>query len=417
MQLREGVDLHFIESDKYTTNRITIRFVAPMSEDTVAGRVLAANLIEMGNQAYPTSQLLRRRLAELYGAVLSTTVSKRGEAHIVDLTVSYVQSAYLPNGRDLTEEMIDLLDLTLYKPLVKKAAFQKDSFDVEKKNLVHFLETEIEDHFYHADVELNKLFFQDTHVQIPKFSRIDLVEKETPQSTYQTFQNMLRLDKIDIFVIGKVKKSSVIQQFQNMAFTYRKPILHLEYKQDFFNIVHEKIERKKTKQSILELAYHLQVLYNDVNYIPLLVLNGLFGGFSHSKLFRVVREREALAYSVGSSINVYAGILKVYAGIDKSDRLKTMKLIARQLLDIKQGKISEEEIILTKKMLIHSNRLAQDRQGTQLEQIYNQITFVDRYITPKDWVELVQKVTKEDIVRVAQLIRLQAVYFMEGVGE
>ena len=36
MKLQEGVELHFIESDKFTTNRIRVRFAAEMSEQTVA---------------------------------------------------------------------------------------------------------------------------------------------------------------------------------------------------------------------------------------------------------------------------------------------------------------------------------------------------------------------------------------------
>ena len=47
MELQEGVNLHFIESSKFTTNRIRVRFAAAMSEKTVAGRVLLANLLEM----------------------------------------------------------------------------------------------------------------------------------------------------------------------------------------------------------------------------------------------------------------------------------------------------------------------------------------------------------------------------------
>ena len=72
MELQEGVNLHFIESSKFTTNRIRVRFAAAMSEKTVAGRVLLANLLEMGNQDYPTARQLRMKLAAFRsGPVLS----------------------------------------------------------------------------------------------------------------------------------------------------------------------------------------------------------------------------------------------------------------------------------------------------------------------------------------------------------
>ncbi len=98
----------------------------------------------------------------------------------------------------------------------------------------------------------------------------------------------------------------------------------------------------------MELAYHLQVVYNDVNYPALMVFNGLLGAFSHSKLFMNVREKESLAYTIGSQVSIFSGMLKVYAGISRENRLRVMKLISKQLLDLKCGKFTEEELELTK---------------------------------------------------------------------
>lgn len=417
MKLQEGVDLHFIPTDQFTTNRIKIRFAAPMDPNRIAGRVLAANLLEIANQDFPTAQALRKKLAALYGARLSTTVAKRGRTHFVDVTVSYVNAQHLPNREDVTPQILDLLYSCLYNPLVKGAAFDTDFFEIEKKNLLSFLEAEVEDNYYHADVELNKLFFQEEALQIPRVGRFDLVVQETAQTAYQALQDMLKLDKIDIFIVGQVEVDTIVKGFERFSFTHRNPKLELEYHQDYSKITREKVERKAARQSILELGYSVDVLYNDVNYPALMVFNGLFGGFSHSKLFMNVREKESLAYTIGSQLTIFSGMMKVYAGIDGKNRLKTMKLINQQLLDIKKGKVTEEEILLTKNMLIHSARLAQDRPSNLLEQAYNQAVLGERYLTWQEWIEAVNQVSIDDLVRVAHLVRLQAVYFMEGVDK
>lgn len=417
MKLQEGVDLHFIPTDQFTTNRIKIRFAAPMDPNRIAGRVLAANLLEIANQDFPTAQALRKKLAALYGARLSTTVAKRGRTHFVDVTVSYVNAQHLPNREDVTPQILDLLYSCLYNPLVKGTAFDTDFFEIEKKNLLSFLEAEVEDNYYHADVELNKLFFQEEALQIPRVGRFDLVVQETAQTAYQALQDMLKLDKIDIFIVGQVEVDTIVKGFERFSFTHRNPKLELEYHQDYSKITREKVERKAARQSILELGYSVDVLYNDVNYPALMVFNGLFGGFSHSKLFMNVREKESLAYTIGSQLTIFSGMMKVYAGIDGKNRLKTMKLINQQLLDIKKGKVTEEEILLTKNMLIHSARLAQDRPSNLLEQAYNQAVLGERYLTWQEWIEAVNQVSIDDLVRVAHLVRLQAVYFMEGVDK
>ncbi len=417
MKLQEGVELHFIESDKFTTNRIRVRFAAEMSEQTVAGRVLVANLLEMGNQDYPSAQRLRMRLAELYGAHFSTSVSKRGRVHFVDLTISYINPHYLPEQEDITGEIIDFLEACLFKPLKNGSAFKEDVFAVEKNNLISFLETEVEDNFYHADVEMSKLYYEDEAVQIPRVGRIDLVEQVTAETAFKTYSNMLRLDKIDIFVLGQVDQALVQEKFSSFSFKYRNPKLELEYQQAYSKVTRERVERKEARQSILELAYHLQVVYNDVNYPALLVFNGLLGAFSHSKLFMNVREKESLAYTMGSQISIFSGMLKIYAGINRQDKLKAIKLIRQQVMALKQGKFTEDDLNLTKNMLVHSATLAQDRQNNLLEQVYNQVTMGQRNVTWGEWIEAVNKVSREDILRVGQLVRLQAVYFMEGIKE
>lgn len=417
MELQEGVNLHFIESSKFTTNRIRVRFAATMSEKTVAGRVLLANLLEMGNQDYPTARQLRMKLAALYGAHFSTSVSKRGRVHFVDVNISYVKSSFLLNKEDITLEIIDFLYACLFRPLKEGKAFNKKMFEVEKRNLLSFLESEVEDNFYHADVEMSRLYFNDEDIQVPRVARIDLVQKETAESVYEAYKRMLKMDRIDIFVAGEVNQLEVQNKFKNFDFTYRNPKLELEYSQDYSNIVHEKVERKVAQQSILELAYHLQVVYNDVNYPALLVFNGLFGAFSHSKLFMNVREKESLAYTIGSQVNIFSGMLKVYAGINREDRLRTMRLINREFLAIKRGQITEDDLELTKKSLTHSATLAQDRQNNLIEQAYNEVCLGERNLTWQQWIDGINAVSIDDVVKVGKVIRLQAIYFMEGVGQ
>ena len=102
MELVSGVDLHFITSKKFKTNRIKMRFSAPMSTDTIAGRVLVASMLETANEIYPTSQIFRERLATLYGANFSTGLSRRGLIHYVDLNISFVSDAFLSRKNTLT---------------------------------------------------------------------------------------------------------------------------------------------------------------------------------------------------------------------------------------------------------------------------------------------------------------------------
>ena len=145
----------------------------------------------------------------------------------------------------------------------------------------------------------------------------------------------------------------------------------------------------------------------------MIVLNGILGSFSHSKLFSTVREKVGLAYTISSSFDIFSGLMRIYAGIDKTSRTKTLSLIHRQLTDVKIGKITNTEIKQTKDMIKNLMLLSQDKPFTLLEQSYMKSTFGAKFLELKDWLDKLEKISKDDIVKVAQNIKLQAVYFME----
>ena len=399
MEIIKGVHLHFIQSEKFKTNKIKVRFSAPMSEKTIAGRVLTASMLETSNALYPTSQAFREKLANLYGANYSTSLSRRGLVHYLDM---------------LADEMLDFLKASLFFPLSNGQAFDTKTFEIEKRNVLTDLEAEIENHFYHAHRELNNLFYDLPEMRIPRVATIELVEKETAETSFAAFQQMLTQDQIDFFFIGDFNEIAVREKIQEFQFSEREQPLQLSYQQNYSNITREKLEQRDVHQSIVELAYHFSSQYGDRSHLPLIVLNGLLGGFAHSKLFVNVREKESLAYTISSSFDIFSGLMRIYAGIDRANRTKTIALINRQILDLKRGHFTDEELEQTKNMLKNSILLAQDRQNTLIERAYMSSVLGKKFLSLEAWLKALENVSKADLIEAAQQLKLQAIYFMEG---
>ena len=414
MEITKGVRLHFIQSEKFKTNKIRVRFSAPMSKETVAGRVLTASMLETVNTVYPTSQAFRDRLANLYGADYSTSLSRRGLVHYLDINLSFVRDKFLSRKNVLTDAMLDFLRASLFSPLVSQDAFDESAFEIEKKNILNDLEAEIENHFYHAHRELDKLFYEEEEMQMPRVGTIELIQKETAASSFAAFQQMLQENQIDFFFIGDFNEVAVREKIQSFNFAPRQQELQLVYQQEYSNVLREGLEQKDVHQSIIELAYHFPIQYGESEHLPLVVLNALLGGFAHSKLFVNLREKEGLAYTISSNFDIFSGMMRIYAGIDRSNRTRTVALINRQIVDLKRGNFSQEELNQTKKMLRNSVLLAQDRQNTILERAYMASVLGNKFLSLEAWLEALEQVHKDDIVKAAGLLKLQAIYFMEG---
>ena len=414
MELVKGVNLHFLQSKKFKTNKIKVRFSSPLDENAVAARVLVACMMETANQKYPTSQLFREKLASLYGVELSTSVSKRGRVHYVDLNISFVRDDFLSKKNVLTDEVLDIIEIIFFSPLVVADYFDSDTFEVEKKNTISDLESEIEEPYYYAHGQLNQLFFEDETIGMSRLGKVDLARQETAQSSLEQFHQMLQLDNIDFFFIGDFNEVAIVDRVNQFEFKPRDNNLSVNYQQPFTNVVREKLEQKQNQQSILELGYHFSTQYGESLHIPLVVLNGMLGAFSHSRLFQIIREKEGLAYTISSHFDIFTGFMRVFAGIDKESRTKVMTLIMRQLNDLKRGKFTESELQLTKEMLVNTTLLAQDRQNTLIEREYLKTILGTKVLSLEEWLESIDKVSREEIIEVAKTINLQSVYFMEG---
>ena len=415
MELVPGISAHFVQSKKFKTNKITVRFTAPLSLETVAGRMLSVSMLETANKAYPTSQAFRRYLASLYGADISTSAYRRGQAHVLDLTFTYVRDEFLSKKNVLTSRILELVKQTLFAPLALDGAFEPTLFEIEKKQLLANLATDMDDSFYFAHKELDSLFFHDERLQLRYSDLRNSISNESPESSYTCFQDALKNDRIDFFFLGDFNEVEITESLKSLSFTARKSDISIQYYQSYSNVLQEGMVQRNVGQSVLEMGYHSPVKYGDDEHLPMLVMNGLLGEFAHSKLFTNVRENAGIAYTVSSQLDLFSGLLRMYAGIDRENRNQARKMMNHQLLDLKKGNFTDFELEQTKEMIRRSLLIAQDNQQTLVERAYLNALFGKSSFDIDRLVAKLESVDKEAVCKAANSLKLQAIYFMEGV--
>ena len=414
MELFPGIAVHFIQSKKFKTNKITMRFTAPLSLDLISGRMLSASVLETANKSYPTAQILKKHLAALYGADLSTHAYRRGQSHLVAVSLTYVRDEFLSKKNVLTAQILELLYQVLFNPLLDEDGFEKNTFEIEKKQLLARLESELENPFFFAHKELDHLFFQDESMQLVPRDLISRISAETSKTCYSSFQKMLNEDRIDLFFLGDFNEVEILENLKNFPLTGRKETVNIQYRQEYSNVLREGIIRRNLGQSILEMGYHSTIGYEDDQKMALLLLNGLLGAFPHSKLFTQVREKEGLAYTVSSHLDLFSGFLRLFAGINHQDRNRVRKLMNDQLFDIKNGRFTDAEINQTKEMIRRNMLLSQDNQDSIIDREYLTIFFGKSVLDLETLIEKLEQVDKDAICKAASSLKLQAIYFMEG---
>ena len=416
MKIADGVYVHFIPTQKYKTNRIVFRMTGSLNKQTIAKRALVSQMLATANQTYPTVQAFKERLASLYGTQLSTRVSTKGLTHSVDIELTYLKEVYTPTDTGFFWEVLGFLKDCLYKPLSRVAQYQNKVFDIEKQNLITYLDVDNENNYYYSEIKGRELYFVNEGLKVPKYGQAELVEAETSFTAYQEFQNMLTKDRIDIFMVGEYDDYQVLQGLHKFPLEGRQVDLQFSYSQPYSNVVKESIEPRQSSQSILQLGYQIPCQYGETDYFTLIVFNAMFGEFAHSTLFTTIREKEGLAYSISSQFDIFTGLLEVNAGIERSNRNQAMRGISRELNHIKLGRFSSSLLNQTKKIIRMNALLSEDNALTLVEQCFNRVIFGDKSLSLEDWLTKIDKVTKKDVCRVARQVKLQSLFFLEGVS-
>ncbi|WP_430610557.1 EF-P 5-aminopentanol modification-associated protein YfmF [Enterococcus sp. DIV0876] len=413
IELKKGVHLTVLPTQKYKTIRIFVRFTASLDVAQTAKRTLLTSLLETTSLAYPTQTAFSSKLAELYGASFGMNVNKRGNLHQINAAMSLVNGKYVADAT-LLSEAVAFLEQVLFYPNSQEDHFDEKNFTIEKNNLISYMKSVAEDKQALASLALQELYFaNDPHQKYPSFGRPEDLVEVTAKDLYQTYQSMLNEDQIDIFVIGDVEEQAITTIFSQLPFTDRtSQPPSVFYQQPVENVIREKITREPITQAKLNLAYHTGVYYDQEDRIALMVFNGLFGGFPHSKLFMNVREKASLAYYASSTIDTFRGYLSVQTGIDGQNRDKVFTLIEEQLQSLQQGEVTAEELSQTKAMLKNQYLLSLDNPQALIETAYLNQWVPGSEMTEETFMQRLEKVSIADVKRLAQQVHLQAMFFL-----
>jgi predicted Zn-dependent peptidase len=92
------------------------------------------------------------------------------------------------------------------------------------------------------------------------------------------------------------------------------------------------------------------IVRSDERRYSLAVLDSIFGGSSSSRLFREVREKRGLAYSVGSYNEQFTdqGLVATYVGTREDNVEEACSIIGTEMAQLRSEPVSEEELVRAK---------------------------------------------------------------------
>ncbi len=410
----QGYTLHLIPTKKFKTITISLRLQSTLSKEYTTMRTLLTFVLIAATNKFQTTKDLASYLDDNYGARLSTNINTKGKSQVININTSFVNDVYLPNKENLSKNMIELMSDLFFDPFVKDQAFNEEIVQLKKTELKARLQMDKDDKFTYSLDKLFDYMGKDSVLGIPNTGYEDKIDAITSEQLYQYFLDCIKNDKKEVYVVGDIDENIITLFDQYLKF----PDIHHIYESSYIYTnskaeVLEVIETQDITQSKLNMGYSIDVDFNSQYHYAFTVFNAILGGFSQSRLFKVVREENSLCYYISSSYDAFNGIMIVNAGIEADDYEKTKTLIQQQLDDLKSGHIEDEEINLAKMMLKNYLIKTTDEAGSMIALAYNR-DIVNKKESNEEYIEKLMNVSKEDLIKVSQNIQLDTIFFLTG---
>jgi len=133
------------------------------------------------------------------------------------------------------------------------------------------------------------------------------------------------------------------------------------------------------------------------------VLNTVLGGSMSSRLFQNVREKRGLAYAVFSGLSAYrdAGSMTIYAGCANDAVGELIDVVIAELRRMRDEQMPASELQRSKDHLKGSLMLNLESTSSRMSHLARQEIYFDRQFGLDETLEGVERVSQDDIQRVA----------------
>lgn len=390
-----------LQSNKFKTNLVALFITVPLTKENCTKNALLTSVLRRGTNNLKTQEEISKRLEELYGAGFNCGVDKLGNYHVLKFYLETLENTYTLNSENLLQEGINLLLDIVFNPLVENNGFDKVYVEQEKLNLQKLIESRKDNKALYAKERCLESMFADESYALYKYGSVEDLSNINEINLYAYYKELLKNCKIDLYVTGnnidniKVPEisSKNLPQIENLHVAPEKP-----------SIVNESQDVTQGK-----LIIGLDVGNSDKAVVSM--YNTILGGGANSKLFQNVREKASLAYSAGSSYIRRKNVILIQTGIEIENYDKAVKIIEEQLQDMKNGKISDEEFNSTKQLITSSIELIEESKEDMITFYFDQNLF-DEHLNVTEYKEMIKKVTKEDVIKIAQKVKEDTIYFL-----
>src|SRR6267378_8435489 len=240
--------------------------------------------------------------------------------------------------------------------------------------------------------------------RFPVIGEIEIYNQLTQEQVMQYYKTRYVPNNLTFIVVGDVDAEKVRQQLADLFKAYPEKSLQPV----FIPAEPPQLGRREAHQEFatelthLSLAWHIPAVTNpDVPALDL--LSTILGEGRSSRLYRRVREEAGLAFRISAFSYTPGdpGLFGIDATVDPKKREATEQMALHIVDDLKQSGVTADELAKSKKIMLSHHLGALTTMRGQASDIGSNWLLTRNLNFSRHYLDAVQKVTLDDIKRVA----------------
>ena len=415
-EIKKGIEFHELNTNKFKTNLVSVFLTTELTRENVTKNALISTILRRGSKSMPSQEEISKQMEEMYGASFDCGLDKIGDNQVLKFYMETINDDFIPQQKEnmLKTTLEKILEI-VFNPYIENGEFKKEYVEQEKNTIKQRIQGKIDNKARYALNRCVEEMYKDEPYGLYKFGYVEDLDAINGKNLYEYYQELIKNCKIDILVSGILPDDieEIIKENENIKNLQEREPSYVMPKLTTRNTEKEKVvtESMDVTQGKLVLGLDIK-LENEKQKYDALLYNSILGGTANSKMFQNVREKAHLAYVASSSYIRQKSNIFINCGIEINNYEKALEIVKKQIDDMKKGDFTEEDIENAKKGIISTIDLIDDEQDTGITYYFGQ-ELSNNKISPEQYKEIVQKVQKDDIVKIANSVSINTIYFLK----
>jgi zinc protease len=292
----------------------------------------------------------------------------------------------------------------LLTEVIRQPSFDQEEMEKRRRLILASIRQQEDDLGRLVFKLFRKTLYEKHPYRMDTFGTLDSIQRLTQKDLKENYQRIVIPENMVITVVGDVDQTKVLLAVKKGFGDLKRESTSAP------SISQEPLVQRRRKAEIIKMKEQahfvlgfLGVSFHHPDSYALTVLDAALSG-QGGRLFHELRDKESLAYALDfmAHPNLDPGFIGIYMGTHPNKLETAIEAVLRELKKVREEGVTEEEVDRAKKYLIGNFEIGLQTNGAQANQMSLDELYGFGFDHYQKYPLEIQKVTKEDVNRVAK---------------